>query len=365
MDVTYYDCTDDKFPKEIVNKGSNYNIDDCIMVRTTNSFPFGKIVNIPVNGNDVILGDSFITGRCITDMLRKKYPDMGFSKDKIEAFFKELDNYKVLCKNYRSTVHFSINGLVGSHAYGDFSNRRFIIFEPLKYHIKDNFLLSLGVNDTYFGNDIELSSDACILMPEDVYREIYDNEDYTNTLRFMKVYVYNGNEQIAVSKVLNNLGYDSFLVNSNGYVNGFNNDTGANEMYRFIASLRKKNKIDYVSHFNSLYNANDIEVTNRKSIDDDIKHFFYILDRAKDEGILDNEVIDKVKVAYEKDKYNEIDYTNLNYRYVDLKKCDSTLLRIVPLLLESIGLEKIKKYTKEYNDNYLNKIKDNKRKNSK
>ena len=359
MNVTYLECNKEYVGDSIDNKEDEYTLEDCILIRTTDAFPFDRIIETPVHGNAFVYGNSYIFDDVVADMVRNKHPDRSKNEENREKFFKELEEIKIASKSYRSTIHFTINGLVTSHLYGNFENRAYTIFEPLKHHIKDSSLLSLDACDTYFNDDMKLSNEAVILIEKSKYEEIKNKEEYSEVLNNMDVYVYTGNMEEAVSIILHDYGYDSFIINDHGYVNGLSDNTGANKMWECLDKLRKDYGIDAISHFGSKFNLEDKENTNIEGEKNDLENFLYVFNRAIEDNLLDNEFISLINTALEFDKENNISYLkeknrrNMYYNQDYSEYGKSYLLNIIPAFLEKIGLEKLKKYIKEYNQLYI------------
>ena len=225
----------------------NYTIDDCCLVRTTLHFPFNGVIKTPKNAFAVSKGE--ING--IDEALSYILDDLP-DEEKLAAFKK----FSIYVRVYRETSHYTINGLVGSHLYGNFEGNPFIIIEPLKHHILDESLGSIRVEDTYFTDDVNLSNDAVIIIREEVYEQIKDLEEYQSFLANHKVYTFTGeNEQLAVANVLNELGYDCFITNSHGYINGTGDGEPAKKMCNFVSDFALNNGIKTESHFYSDINA--------------------------------------------------------------------------------------------------------------
>ena len=194
--IIFLECTEEQFDDSIVTKKEEYSLEDIVLVRTTDQFPFKKIVETPNHGRATTKGSSYILGQEIVEAIRRKYKTV--QEKSREAFIEEVHQFDVLAKNPRKTIHFAINGLVGSHELGNFEGRAFVIIEPLKHHIEDKSLLSLGACDTYFDDDMILSEDAVVLIEESIYKKIKDDEKYKPTLESMKkIYVYRGNQKEA------------------------------------------------------------------------------------------------------------------------------------------------------------------------
>ncbi len=150
------------------------------------------------------------------------------------------------------------------------------------------------------------------------------------------MYIYCGNQQAAVSKVLNDLGYDSFLISSNGYSNGLSDGMAASKLWRFVNNFAIENNISLDRHFTSQINYEDSMARQEKGREIDIKHLTYILDNSTVSEELKNKI---VPLLYEHPSYLE----SLMYD-----------------LVNELGLEQIKQLTKEFNDLYIKELKSSK-----
>ncbi len=308
-----------------------YGIEDCILVRTTDIFPVDGIVQTPINGNAYGFGRSSILGEAISKKVREKHPNYYMTEESGEKYSRELAEFDVCFETCRRTIHFAMNGLVGSTAYGNFDNKPFVIFEPLKYHL-DSSLKSLRVEDVYFGDDMKLSRECSILLEENFIKEHSNDLEFLEQLKNFKVYVYRGNQQAAVSKVLSDLGYDSYLISSNGYSNGLSEGMAASKMWRFVNNFATENNIGLDRHFYSEINQEDSMNRQEKGKEIDIKHLTYILDNSNVSEELKNKIVPLLP-----------DYI-------------SYLEPLMDELVNELGLEQIKQLTKEFNDLYIKQL---------
>ena len=260
MSITYIDTNKDD---TIVVDKKELSIDDAVLVRTTNFFPFGRVVKTPLSANSIIRFIPSEFESIIVDLLKEEYKD---------NFIEEINKYELNHFFKRNTSHYCINGIVGSHAAGDFSNRSFVILEPLKYHINDINIKSLRAEDTYFEGDVALSIEASILMSEKMYNLLKNNPLYINDLLNFNIIVYNGNDQdLAVKKALNVLGYNSFTINSNGYNDIYDSNESAYQMLNFIFKLANDYGISTDRHFGSAYHLQEIEQRCQEEINNEIR----------------------------------------------------------------------------------------------
>lgn len=329
--IKYIDATSTEYICDsIINTNDEYSINDCVIVRTTDVFPFDGIVQTPINGNAYEFKSSTYFNDIIVKMLKDKYPNHYMDEMEEEKFSEEFNKYKVVFEILRSTIHFTINGLVGSTAYGNFDNKPFVIIDPLKYHI-NNHMKSLRVEDVYFDSDLSLSDECAIVIDEDTYNKIPNDPRYINDLSRFKVYVYKGDQQKAVAFALNDMGYDSFSVSSHGYVNETEDNSRASKLAKFIDKFAKENNISQEKHFSSEINYQDALVRNKKNEEINMMYLMHILNSA----MTSSEVIDKIKIMIE-------------YR--------QDITDILDSIVKQIGFEKLKLLTQEFNKEYIERL---------
>lgn len=270
-----------------------YNLDDCVLVRTTRHFPFNRIVETPINA----YAECKSVPSGLKEALDNIYKDLPYEERK-----EKLKIFEAKQRVLRSSVHFCINGLVGSHGYGNFSGRPFIIIEPLKYHVDS--IDTLRVEDTFFTNDIQLSNEAVIIIRSDYYEKIKNDEFYKEELNNYKIYLYKGNnEGLAIETVLNRLGYDSFVMNAHGYIDGPIEGTPAYGMRKFIYGYAEQNGINVDKHFYSDRNFEEHNMMEKESTEISLR----IVDEISKTLELDENTIASIKrvVSYpsRKDDY--------------------------------------------------------------
>ena len=166
------------------------SIDDFVLVRSTDYFPKHRLIETL---------DKHTMPQKSTNYFDEELIDLTGNRD-----ISSYDIYNFI--NSRS-IHWTLNGLVGNHAYGTFTGRKYIIIEPFKEHVYDDSLLSIDEADTYFEKDMKLSPNAYILMPLTTYSEILSDKNSKGDLQNFNVAVYDGDDTIATQMLLQELGY--------------------------------------------------------------------------------------------------------------------------------------------------------------
>ena len=298
-----------------------YTINDCVLIRKTGVFPENGIIQTPINGLAYEFGKSTILGDAIYDKLREQYSDNN-------KFREELDKYDVYFETYRRTIHFTINGVVADSLYGQFPYP-FAIIEPLKHHVDDDSLETLRVEDTYFTDDMKLSDEAIILIPEEEREKLAERYDLTG----LNIRTYTGELEQAIKDELQEAGYDFFDVNDHGYRKGLDSGTKDSEMYNFIYEYCQAHGIPQKKHFYSDINYEDQQKRMEEAERMDELHLKYILDS----GLISEKVVERTKALLEDRRYYKQEFDELMRQVVD-----------------QVGLDKLAELTTDFNQKMIN-----------
>jgi len=155
---------------------------------------------------------------------------------------RKLETYQMY---YRSTVHFTENGLVSSHMYGNFDNQDFIILDPLSEHIGSSDIRNYAGQDTFIYGDVKLSDRAIIIIKSEKYdyiKSTYPEIDSFNVVLYNGIsedlkqkYIdehsddnvpefYINDQRAIVEQVLMDLGYVPELIGSHYIINSPTSD---------------------------------------------------------------------------------------------------------------------------------------------
>ena len=330
---------------EKVNKGY-YDASDIVLVRVTDFLPIGggipSISNVPFVCKPYLSTYNAIYSYYLkSDEILKKLND-AFDKEQdfqrkivIQKEIKKREEVikEMVLKNtpyatqYRSTIHFCLNGLVSSHMYGDF-NGKFVIIEPFIFHEDDLNIDSVRPEDTYFKENITLSSKAVIMVNEDDKKEI---EEYIDIKKYNIVF-YRGDKQIAVNNQLIKMGIIPEKIGEHGLRDS---DTSS-YIYDFI----KNKKYQQEKHcYSNSYKEDD-----KKSLE--LWHMY--------ELEFYNYLLKFVGNFKDKDLLIEI-INDINRYYSERLVLEELLIKII----EEIGIEKYSRIVNEFNTTILNKIQSN------
>ena len=155
-----------------------------------------------------------------------------------------------------------------------------------------------------------------------------------------KLYVYEGNQKVVTQFILNDLGYNAFRISEHGYANNGGVSVEASKMYNFINNYAKTNNIGQEPHSLSVNNQKDLIERSKESEKADREHLNSLLLN----GNFSESFIAHVNLALSKGTF-------IN------KELDA----LMDIVVSSLGLEKIKELTKQFNDDYISKLKSSKK----
>lgn len=194
-----------------------YDARDIALVRVTDHLPVnGKVSSIAEVPFVYKMND--LAHEAIYEVLKEQ----GLSYEETITMAREISP---LSTQYRSSIHFCLNGVVSSHMQGNFEGNPFVIIEPFMEHENDNNILSVRGEDTYFKDGLQLSNKAVILVDEKYAEKVID----TNIQNDYEIVFYRGDQKTAVDTVLLNMGIvpeiigKDYIIDSktSDYISGF------------------------------------------------------------------------------------------------------------------------------------------------
>lgn len=309
-------------------KNESYDANDFMLIRTTDYLendrvqrPLFHIPFVIKNNNPVLYA--------VQDILDEQNPiDFYKEEDAYNERSEMIRNtYLPYSSQYRSTVHFSVNGLVSSHAKGNFSNRNFIIIDPFTHHLKNNDIRSFRMEDTFMYGDVSLSSDAVIMIQEEKYNDLVLQFPQ---LEQFNIVLYKGDETKAVEMYLTSIGIISEKINEHGA----EEHRCSNQIRNFRTKLKTNLGIDSDPHWLSKEYKSDDE--NNLLIWDYYNNLFYtfLLNKL---GVMEPEYSVRLNDLMDMGK----DFENKDY---------------IKMIIKKIGLDEFKQIVDAYNFEILKSI---------
>lgn len=325
--------------EEKQNKGY-YDATDVALVRVTEHFPVNKVVpaicNVPfvckinsdikgamfsiLKENDSVLKEINEQLSLVTAYSDEQYKLLQKREGRIDELLSIAMELSPYSTQYRSSVHFCLNGVVSNHSKGTFDGK-FVIIEPFVAHENDSNILAVRPEDTYFEEQIILSDKATILVEENARESlsvIPNIEDYN-------IVFYKGNRDLAVNKVLVQMGIVPEKVEEH--------NIKLSETSRFLGDfITKKDYCNEKHVYAESYRADDLKNIQLWPMYEQ-EFYSYLLMFIKDENIkntLQNIMLSESMMFNKEDLIKEI--------------------------IVQIGMEEFKKITNEFNQKILSQI---------
>ena len=155
----------------------------------------------------------------------------------IDAKFNDGSDYKIDVPSKRRTVHFSMNGEVGSHSYGNWDSKKYAIIIPFNDIPKEN-IAAANPEDTWTKDSVRLTVNTWILCPKGEKKQVQAENPDINIIEY---------EGECVSDYANsfvtNLGYRYEDVG----VHSWNDEKSSEEICEVISDNGFRRSVHYYS----------------------------------------------------------------------------------------------------------------------
>ena len=155
----------------------------------------------------------------------------------IETKFNDGSDYKIDVPSKRRTVHFSMNGEVGSHSYGNWDSKKYAIIIPFNDIPKEN-IAAANPEDTWTKDSVRLTANTWILCPKGEKEQIQEENPNINIIEYEGKCVSG-----YVNSFVTNLGYRYEEVG----VHSWNDEKSYEEICRTISNNGFRRDIHYYS----------------------------------------------------------------------------------------------------------------------
>ena len=257
------------------------NIRNIALVRATNTIPFDGMVH-PISEVPYLKKEKGTTfAYAMNDLLRKLSKineDDYWTKTEEEQEEINRKNRKILEEylpynsDYNSMVLWALNGLVPDDMNNTFSNKTCAIIESLEEQINKAQIISLVPTDTAIKGNVQLSSQAIILIGKERYASLSLQEKAKLANLTLTVKVFSGELKDAIDTVLKNSGrYTSEQLSLTRSTKGYLESDTSEELIQTIQDIAQSHNIAQVLHWNVLTGQSD-ELEKLESVKDEHKN---------------------------------------------------------------------------------------------
>lgn len=207
--------------------------------------------------------------------------------ESIRSFKIGSESYEYKHKEQRNTVHFAVNGEVGSHDFGNWDVRRYAIIIPFECLV--NSLVSACSCDSFVRDKALLNEKCYILCPKEEIEKIRNNNNLVNVIP------YEGNNVSGFANaVISFLGYKCEKISNHGWI--------GDDQYLYDELMRRQ-KLSMLDHM----------ATKDYSCETMKKSYNHILEIYSRLLMPDIEIDLNLLESMQKEPYGDYVYSNLRF----------------------------------------------------
>lgn len=324
------------------------DIDNIALVRATDFIPFDGIIRPLANVPYLCKKSGSELSFKINDLLREcnitEPPDYTNFELSVARNASKVSEYSPYESDYNSIVLFAINGLCpddSEHGFGNntFSNKKVAIIEPLKYHLDQT--ISLVPTDTALKGDVALSQEAILLIDEDLYNSLSEEQKNMLHSNSFTIKTFRGPIKEAVKQALIETGrYTAEDLSLSASTGGIKPSDTSEELKELLHEIATINNILEMKFFNL--------ITSKDSSLPKFELFCHEYDNIlKVERYYTIRFLERLLVFLGKPEMAQ--YVEENYWY-------QPFLNDVFIWIKEKGIEEYKKFIDEYNNELLDEI---------
>lgn len=331
------------------------NIENIVLVRAIDYLPLDGILLPSCESKYLIFNEKDNYYYLLKSIIQKNVEkDLGRSLN----LWEETDNkilksilkdYLPLTSSYTSTLSFSLNGLVPDDMNNTFSEMKFAVLDPMKYHENENYI-NVDVIDTTIKGSIK-TSEECILVIDQNEYSLLSEETKNNLRNHYKIELFSGSLKEAISNILQKYNYPALPL------------VQKKELHEISECNEKDSMIKFQDEFALAIGASRLKLQQLYTYPLSTLTGIDVMAAEKAQSDFDkNLVIEK----YYKDKFYEFLTTifetlgfNLTdeekyYLFSDFSYSEDVLKKVVESIIQVCGFEKYKLFIQEYNQNVMN-----------
>ena len=311
------------------------NVENIALVRATNVIPFDGRV-LPISESRYLKKDMHSeVSRTIGDLLKKQKEYNLWNEEEYEIYKNDLMELIPYSSDYNSMVLFSLNGIVPDDQNNTFSNKICAIIEDMSSQIEKAEFISLAVTDTAIKGTVELSESSIILIQEDSYNELSQEEKDLLKSSNTNIKTFKGEITEAVEQTLSESErYKPEVLGLTRSYNGYLPSKTSEETIQTIRQIAEERGISQDLHFNILTHQTDNQ-DKLISVRDEFDNYNKVTNFYENEFF--RYLFDKVNID-EKLQYKLLNFGNAK-----------PYLEEFSAKIEEFGIDNYKQIVQEYN----------------
>jgi len=334
------------------------NIDNVVLVRAMNNLPINGILEPSCSSKYLHIQNKgnyyYLIQREIKRYLESKLQrTLDFSEEDNKLLKDILKDYLPLTSSYTGTLSFSLNGLVPDDINNKFSDMKVAVIDPIKYHLKDDFV-NIDVIDTTIKGRIEVSKEAILLIHRDYFLSL-TIEEQEKLAKIYKVELFDDTLKEAILSTLNKYNYPSLSLIQDKTSKDIVDCEHKDSMIAFQSYFAKEKGVSRLK-LQQLYTtplellSEGVDVVAAEKVQSDFSKNLIVQKYYQDSFY--NFLLQKAEQYH-----MELDEMEKFYLFSEFSKSEEVLEDLVKSLLNKAGMENYKLFIEEYNkmiqDNYF------------
>lgn len=325
------------------------SIDDLMLVRATNIIPFEGVIK-PISDDRYLtktLASSF--EGAISDLLleegimpaqdyEKTFEDENYYDEYVKKCGQITKEYLPYVSDYNSIVLFSLNGICpddSEHGFGNntFSNKHCAVIEPLKYHMEE--VISLVPTDTAIKGTVILSKEAILLINDDTFNDLSEDEKNRLLALPFKLTLFKGNLKENIKKTLKEMGVPSEDLSLSREAKGIKDSDTSDNVKRLIDELIIKYDLSRKKYFDLITARTNEEIPKYDLVKDEydnaVRVYDYYLECFLSTLLVFLEAPENIRVSLHRNLHN------------------NAFMKQIAKLIKNKGMANYKLFVDEYN----------------
>jgi len=327
------------------------NIENIAVVRATNDIPFDGVLNPLSNVPYLCKNISGEFEASISKWLEelKITPEQDYSKIFEDNYYdnyvhecaETLKDYIPYVSDYNSLILFSLNGIcpddnTNGHGGNIFSNKKCAVIDSLAYHIEK--AVSIVPTDTAIKGDVELSEEAIILIEEEIFDNLTEEQKIMLSGLKLNIKLFKGSLKDAIKKELQQSGKyipeELSLSSSSG---GFIESETSEMQKEFINKIAHIYGLSKLKYYNLITSRDGTDIPKYDEVKDEYSKAFKVKDYYIEKFL--TELLNTINAPEEMKQQL---HRNLHNRIY---------MEQIVELLKPFGIENYKIFVDQYNKN--------------
>lgn len=276
----------------------------------------------------------------------KRWQEEGYYEKMTSELSNIAKEYYPYNSDYNSMILFSLNGICpddSEHGFGNntFSNKKVAVIEPLKYHIDQT--ISLVPTDTSLKGDVILSSEAVLLIEEELYNSLSLKQKEILNNNYFTIKIFTGSLKEAIKNELKLSGkYTAEDLSLSSSTGGVKDSATSEELKSCIKNIANQNNLLQMKFFDIL-----------QTRDESLPKYSEFCDEVKNIMVVNKYFLRLFLVELVTNFLNKPDMADYVFENCDYGFCLNEVATLLKEKIAEVGIEEYKNFVDKYNNKLL------------